>query len=316
MNVCLLTGMLLVALNFATLSVCDVIHCAKIELLGRADHLADADFTHATNQNKAKYDLAGTSWQLVKFQGSDDSTLTPDDKSKYTIMFGIDRRVRVRLDCNRGRGTWKSTRPNQLRFGPLALTRAMCATGSLHDQIAKNWKFVRSYVIKEGHLFLSLMADGGIYEFEPMERSDESESLFGKRWRLTEVTGIPVKKSKPYIEFDRDAKRFSGDGGCNRIAGSFEITGMNIKFSHGISTRLACIDNEIQKLETEFLKGLDAVTRFEIQGNTLRLYAGVQPLLTFSSDSTETIGSKHLARVTGTITYKEQLALTPDELLK
>jgi hypothetical protein len=31
-------------------------------------------------------DLAGTSWQLVKFQGSDDTTLTPDDKSKYTSL--------------------------------------------------------------------------------------------------------------------------------------------------------------------------------------------------------------------------------------
>jgi hypothetical protein len=28
--------------------------------------------------------------------------------------------------CNRGRGTWKSAGPNQLQFGPLALTRAMC----------------------------------------------------------------------------------------------------------------------------------------------------------------------------------------------
>ncbi len=27
---------------------------------------------------------------------------------------------------------------------------------------------VRSYVLKDGHLFLSLMADGGIYEYEPM----------------------------------------------------------------------------------------------------------------------------------------------------
>jgi hypothetical protein len=27
---------------------------------------------------------------------------------------------------------------------------------------------LRPVVIKDGHLFLSLMADGGIYEFEPM----------------------------------------------------------------------------------------------------------------------------------------------------
>jgi len=52
--------------------------------------------------------LAGTSWQLVKFQGGDDTTLTPDDRTKYTIEFAADGGVSVRLDCNRGRGTWKS----------------------------------------------------------------------------------------------------------------------------------------------------------------------------------------------------------------
>ena len=41
---------------------------------------------------------------------------------------------------------------------------------SLHDQIVKQWGYIRSYVIKDGHLFLSLMADGGIYEFEPVAK--------------------------------------------------------------------------------------------------------------------------------------------------
>ena len=120
-----------------------------------------------TPQQSAAPNLAGTSWQLVKFQGGDDKTLTPDDKSKYTIQFSTDGALAARIDCNRGRSTWKSPAPNQLQFGPLALTRAMCPPGSLHDRIVKHWDYIRSYVIKNGHLFLSLMADGGIYEFEP-----------------------------------------------------------------------------------------------------------------------------------------------------
>lgn len=112
--------------------------------------------------------LAGTSWQLVRFQGGDDAILTPDDRSKYTIAFDKSGNVSARVDCNRGGGTWKSSAPGRLQFGPLALTRAMCPAGSLHDQIAKQWTNIRSYVIKDGRLFLSLMLDGGIYEFEPM----------------------------------------------------------------------------------------------------------------------------------------------------
>ena len=112
-------------------------------------------------------DLGGTAWRLVKFQGGDEMVLTPDDPAKYTLAFEPDGRLRARIDCNRGAGTWKSS-PPQLELGALALTRAMCPPGSLHDQIVKQWPYVRSYVVRDGHLFLSLMADGGIYEFEPM----------------------------------------------------------------------------------------------------------------------------------------------------
>jgi heat shock protein HslJ len=113
-------------------------------------------------------ELGGTSWQLVAFQGSDDTTLTPDNRAKYAVAFAADGSLTVRIDCNRGRGIWKSSGASQLTLGPLALTRAMCPPGSLHDRIVKDWSFVRSYVIRNGHLFLSLMADGGIYEFEPI----------------------------------------------------------------------------------------------------------------------------------------------------
>jgi para-nitrobenzyl esterase len=119
--------------------------------------------------------LDGTSWQFVKFQGADGTTLTPDDRAKYTINFGADSRISARIDCNRGMGTWKSPAPNQLEFGPLALTRAACPSGSLHDRIVKHWEFVRLYTIKDGHLFLSLMVDGGIYEFERITAPAKAE---------------------------------------------------------------------------------------------------------------------------------------------
>ena len=118
----------------------------------------------------ASLGLAGTSWQLVRFQGSDDTTLTPDDRAKYAIEFGADGRLTARIDCNRGFGTWKSGGANQLQFGPLALTRARCPAGSLHDQIVKQWINIRSFVTRDGHLFLALMSDGGIYEFEPVAK--------------------------------------------------------------------------------------------------------------------------------------------------
>lgn len=132
-------------------------------------------------------ELKGTSWQLVKFQGSDDKALTPDDRSKYTLAFAGEGRVSVRIDCNRGFGTWKSSGANQLEFGPLALTRAMCPPAALNDRLAKDWEHVRSYIVKDGHLFLSLMADGGTYEFEPLTPRTATE---GK------VTGTAIYRER------------------------------------------------------------------------------------------------------------------------
>lgn len=112
--------------------------------------------------------LSGTSWQLVKFQGPDERTIAPDDKSKYTITFASNGRVAVRVDCNRGSSTWKVTAKGELKFGSWSRTSAKCGSGSLHDQIVNEGADVRNFAIKDGHLFLSGMEGGGYYELEPM----------------------------------------------------------------------------------------------------------------------------------------------------
>jgi len=134
----------------------------------RATALLVAFSAPAFGQTTPSPALAGTSWQLVRFQGGDDTVVTPDDGSKYTLAFGGDGMVSARIDCNRGRGTWTSKGPSQLELGPLALTRAFCGEKSMHDRIVKHWSGIRSYVVKDRHLFLSLVADGGIYEFAPV----------------------------------------------------------------------------------------------------------------------------------------------------
>ena len=110
--------------------------------------------------------LEGTSWRLIQISMSDGVTRPAIDRSRYTLGFGASEVLHVRFDCNRGHGNWKSSGPGNLEFGPLALTRAMCPPGSLHDQLVRQWPYVRSYLLKDGKLFLSLMADGGTIEFE------------------------------------------------------------------------------------------------------------------------------------------------------
>ena len=117
--------------------------------------------------------LAGTDWRLVEFQSMDDAigTLRPGDPSLYTMRLNADGTVAMRLNCNRATGTW-SAEPagdgssGRFAFGPLAATRAMCPAPSMDEQIVMQSEFIRSYLLKENRLYLSLMADGGIYAWE------------------------------------------------------------------------------------------------------------------------------------------------------
>jgi heat shock protein HslJ len=112
--------------------------------------------------------LRGTSWQLVKFQGPDETTHTPDDKSKYTIKFERNGRVVARVDCNRANSTWRVKTNGELEFGSWSRTSAKCGAGSLHDQIVTEGADVHKFEIKNGRLILFGMPRGGYYELEPV----------------------------------------------------------------------------------------------------------------------------------------------------
>ena len=43
----------------------------------------------------------------------------------------------------------------------------MCPHGSQDQRVLRDLPHVRSYMLKDGKLYLSLMADGGIYEWRP-----------------------------------------------------------------------------------------------------------------------------------------------------
>jgi heat shock protein HslJ len=113
--------------------------------------------------------LVGRTWRLVEIQSMDDRVDAPDDRALYTLAFKADGSVQIRADCNRGTGSWASTAPGQLQLGQVAATQATCPPGSLHDRFMAQLPWVRSYVVKDGHLFLATMADGSIVELEPVE---------------------------------------------------------------------------------------------------------------------------------------------------
>jgi len=114
----------------------------------------------------SKHPLAGTSWQLVRFQASEGAASVPDERSKYTIEFSTNDRFAVRFDCNQGGGTWIASGANEIRFERIFLTPVVCPASPIYDRIKTQWALIRSFAIKNGRLFLTVASDGGVYEFE------------------------------------------------------------------------------------------------------------------------------------------------------
>lgn len=114
--------------------------------------------------------LAGTHWRLVEFQSMDDrqGITRPAEGVLYTMWLHGDGTVAMQLNCNRATGTWavapgSDAASGWFEFGPLAATRALCRSPGMDESIVAQSRFIRSYLLKQDRLYLSLMADGGIY---------------------------------------------------------------------------------------------------------------------------------------------------------
>jgi len=248
---------------------------------------AQADIQSATElaapaTATANTGLAGSNWQLVRFQGGDGTVLAPDDASKYTLQFGADGNVSVRLDCNRGRSAWKEPQAGTLELGPMALTRAACPPGSMHDQVARQWTHIRSYVIRDGHLFLALMADGGIYEFAPMTAtartgiagSGSTAALTNTYWKLITLDGAqaqsPPGAREIHLILQIDQQRVAGFSGCNRLMGSYRLDGARLSFSQMAGTMMACPPPGME-VERNVHGMLQKVAQWRVDGEKLML---------------------------------------------
>ncbi|MGR8921528.1 MAG: META domain-containing protein [Gammaproteobacteria bacterium] len=153
--------------------------------------------------------LGDTDWRLVQFQSMDDAvgTLTPEDPAHYTMRLGADGRVAMRLNCNRATGTWTAAAAadggsGTFRFGPLATTRALCPPPSLDERIARDADYVRGYLLADGRLHLSLLADGGIYTWAPLVVPAAPAAGGPRHWTVADIAGRLNLRARPSVTAD------------------------------------------------------------------------------------------------------------------
>ena len=179
--------------------------------------------------------LAGTTWRLVEFQSMDDATGTvrPGVSSLYTMSLHGDGTVTMQLNCNQAKGSWTAVSSSdassgRFEFGPLAMTRALCPPTSMDESIAAQAQFIRTYLIRDGRLLLSLMADGGIYAWEPFKDDTVAkvipaapESGGPRNWEVSGVSSVLNLRDEPSVSATVIARYRAGtildNLGCRQV---------------------------------------------------------------------------------------------------
>lgn len=84
-----------------------------------------------------------------------------------------------------------------------------------------------------------------------------SQRLVATDWRADILNGASVAISNP-VTLSFNEGNASGRGGCNQYSGTVEFDDNHITFGSLISTRMACIGNDIMTTEARYLGALQA----------------------------------------------------------
>ncbi|MBX2939778.1 MAG: META domain-containing protein [Ferruginibacter sp.] len=109
-------------------------------------------------------------------------------------------------------------------------------------------------------------------------------TLEGTHWKLIELSGQPVTAEdvsrEAYIQLIAESGRVTGNGGCNVMSGTYEVSSPNrIKFSQMATTKMACLKMDV---EDRFHKALETTDSYYLKGDTLQLIrARMAPLAIF-----------------------------------
>lgn len=126
---------------------------------------------------------------------------------------------------------------------------------------------------------------------QPGATAGATAPLRGTRWRLVELEGAAPApgasvEREPYLLLETDTTSASGSTGCNRFSGRFTLTGDRLRLGPLAMTRMACLDEALNRQEQALVRALEATDRSTVEGTTLRLLAGDRVVARFVAATT------------------------------
>ena len=195
---------------------------------------------------------------------------------------GATKRFHGKGGCNNISGGYTIS-GDKITFTQAMSTRMACPDADVMRREADFLKQVGGHTFKytvngetvslyeNGKIVLQFSIEGNAGTAVP---DDKQWAFIGsKKWNVIKMNDANLNNSGIWVEFDTNQKRFHGKGGCNNISGGYSATGDQIKFTQGISTRMACADADVMRREAEFLKLIsDNSYRYDVADQTLNLY--------------------------------------------
>ena len=111
---------------------------------------------------------------------------------------------------------------------------------------------------------------------EPHGHDSGKSALEDTNWKLVGLGEAKIagasQQQEPYLILDSKARRVAGSGGCNRLTGSYQVSGDRLKFNGVARTMMACPKG--METEEAFLNALAQVRSWKINGQQMELYDG------------------------------------------
>lgn len=231
--------------------------------------------THSQAQS-----IGSVKWELRELNGRQ-----LGNSRAYIEFDTASRRLSGDASCNRFFGNYTLSRGAFKATGVGSTRRACTDTESMRVENA----FLRvleraTSLTRNGNNLVLFRGATRLARFRTDAAGGNADAGLGsKKWLLTRIgtTSVDLSRGPAFLNFDTRKKNAGGNSGCNSFGGDYTLAGSTIRFGQMISTMMACEFEGRMEIERGFMEGLRNANRYELSGNSLRIYRGSRLLLEF-----------------------------------
>ena len=108
--------------------------------------------------------------------------------------------------------------------------------------------------------------------------------MAGREWTLFSMREQPVNAGRPItLRFDAVEQRAGGLSACNQYSAPYTVTHDSLRFGPIVSTKMACVDADKNKLEQTYFAMLAQVRTYQLTDTILDLTAEGKTIAFFRS---------------------------------